>query len=148
MAFWAARPHLDFFLPFLRPTVDLLRTIDGIQLWICGVSLRMTPFRGETAVEYAQRRRWVCRSLALEVGLWSARVRTRFLNWGRHVIRRGEHGNQPWYVPLLQWHNLDWLNAQRSDYGSTSSGRTGTRSLPGRPCRRFEEALAWCEATR
>ena len=138
----AATPIVDFFVPLLRPSADLVRVLDAAQFWLCSIALRMIPLPGETAEAYAQRRRWVCSSLIHELGRWSGRVCLRFSNWGRHVLRRGEHGNPPWYVVLLPWHDATWLDDLRRARGP---GRgTGTRVYPGRPATRFQEALAWC----
>ena len=42
----ATTPLVDFFVPLLRPSADLVRVLDSIQLWLCGIALRMTPSPG------------------------------------------------------------------------------------------------------
>ena len=138
----ATTPLVDFYVPLLRPSADLARALDAAQFWICSIALRMIPLPGETAAAFAQRRRWVCSGLLDEIGRWSQRVCLRFSNWGSHILRRGQFGNPPWYVALLPWRDATWLDTQRRATGS--SGRTGTRTRPGRPAVRFQEALAWC----
>ena len=112
--------------------------LDGVQRKMVGILLGSRPTSGESFDSYVRRRHRTTSRLATKHGLWSKMWASSVISWGSHVDRGHDRG--AWSRPLLQWHDLDWLERQRR---AASSGpfesRTRTRAYRGGVHRRWSE---------
>ena len=132
-------PLFDFKCSRWPPSATRLCREDALQRKLLSLLQRVAPSDGELLDAYFARKRRLAANLANRRGKWSDRHVCRCMDWSAHLGR--ERNADCWPAILLKHHDYQWLCTVRALREQDSLLGTGTRTSPGRPQARWEEAL-------
>ena len=123
-------------------------SLDKVQCQMLALILPCPRGQNESIDHFCRRRLRNARNVAQKVEFWSCIWMRRVLSWDKHV-RQGIRYSHfcSW---ILKFHDIQWLQHQRSAFVSENSlesrnsilrGRTGTRLNISRPQPRWEESV-------
>ena len=123
--------------------ISIAQELDSVQ---CQMIARIIPCVvqvNESLDHFCRRRLRQARNIASHAGLWSLSWAKRTIDWNEHILRGLEY--QHFCAPLIEFHNFEWLQSQRSIYSNSQNsifaGRTGSRLNIGRPQTRWATGI-------
>ena len=148
----AVRPMMSYRCSIWPPQKQVASELDAMQRKMISIACPIRRDPGEDSEQHARRKGRYASKLVKEAGTWSDYWFRRALAWDEHVHRN--RSGCKWNHSLLAFHDIAWLQDQRSVFAAVSStrinpwtlfaGRTGTRAAPGKVQPRWQEAVRKC----